>query len=142
MPKIAHILMILLAASVMHGCSRNTYQDRTMLCRGSIVSWTGGRSLYLGDSSKIGLRIENDVVSTSGNGMISVDSIKGCQPNENQYSKRDHLVFDSSGCRSSASPDNRTYGSFNYLTKELEILQAFDRLEWVSGKFKCERIDP
>ena len=142
MLKIAHILMILLAASVMHGCSRNTYQDRTMLCRGSIVSWTGGRSLYLGDSSKIGLRIENDVVSTSGNGMISVDSIKGCQPNENQYSKKDHLFFDSSGCRSSEAPTKRTYGSFDYLTKELQISQHFDHLEWVDGKFKCDKIEP
>ena len=141
MLKVAHIMVILLAASVMHGCSRNTYQDRTMLCKGSIASWTAGRSDY-SNGHKIGVRVENDRVSTSGNGLISIEKIRGCRPDENEFSKKDHMFFDSSGCGAGDRPSKRTYGSIDYLTKEFQISSHFDNLNWVEGTFQCEKIDP
>ena len=120
----------------MHGCSRNTYQDRAMLCKGKIVSRSEKGSEDLGDSFKLGLSIKKDMVSVSGNGIISGERMKGCSPSENPSSKTDEVFFSSSGC--GAKDDiGKTYGTFNYLTNELNISHDLKETQWVQGMFQC-----
>jgi hypothetical protein len=135
--KFAHILVILLTATVIQGCSRSTYQDRAMLCKGKIVSRSEKGLEDLGDSFKLGLSIKSDRVSVSGNGIISGERMKGCSPTENPSSKSDEVFFSSSGC--GAKEDiGKTYGTFNYLTNELNIYHDLRETQWVQGMFQCD----
>jgi len=117
-------------------CSQ--YQDKTMFCKGSIALWSQKGVNQL-NSEVIGMRIEKDKISLSGNGYQSVDELKVCKIGSIEFSKKDVIYFDSDGCSiEGKNTRSRKYGTYNYITKELNFTQQFDIGFFNQGTYQCK----
>jgi hypothetical protein len=116
-------------------CSQ--YQDKKMLCRGTINLWTI-TGLNVINSQSIGLRIENDSISLSGNNFQSIEEQKVCKIGTIEFSKKDEIYFDSDGCSMNVKNiKDRKFGTYNYITKQLSFSQNFDVGTFNEGSYIC-----
>ena len=129
---------VTLALLAIHGCSKNTYPDAVMMCRGSIVAWSERGPQDFGNNKSITLKVNRDTVSTSDNRLFAMTSIQVCQPGENEFSNADHFFFDSFGRSLGAKPFKRTFGSFDYPSQTLRIATKYDLADLIEGVFQCQ----
>ena len=129
-------LLILSFCTFLISCSQ--YQDKTMVCKGSISIWTSS-GMNLVDSQIIGMRIEIDKISLNGNGYQGVDELKVCKIGSIEFSKKDVIYFDTDGCSMEGKDTNsRKYGTYNYITKELNFTQQFNIGLFNQGTYDCK----
>jgi hypothetical protein len=122
-------------------CSKRLYPDAVLSCEGKIeyTFSDGSREVIYGKS--MGVRIENGILSTSGNLSISnIEDAMICSkdtPMGKGKSVRDEFVFYEKGCLEDREmSDHERAGLYNYITKRLTIYTRGGP----DGEFKCEDI--
>ena len=129
-------LMLLSLCFLLTACSQ--YQNKTMVCNGSIGLWNT-KLMNIANSQTIGMRIEGDKISLTGNRFQGADEVKVCKIGSIEFAKKDEIYFDTDGCSMTGkNSKSRKYGTFNYITKELNFTQKFDTLEFNQGTFECK----
>lgn len=123
------IKLILLISILLSGCSN--YPDIATSCTGSLS--TAGLGV-IDTKSKIGLRIERDKISLTGDWINGLNSLVVCKISSNFISKKDLIYFDTSGCDNiePSNKENRKYGTYNILTKQLDYTEPI-----YSGSYVC-----
>jgi hypothetical protein len=129
--------LYLLIIPLLISCSE--YQDIKMTCRGELIKIKN--NFLVIPNQLIGLRIDKDKISLSGNPYQSVDELQVCKIGTNEYSKKDTLYFSSWSCEKKGEIGIGTtkYGTYNFLTKELNFTESSGYLNSISGKYSCEK---
>ena len=86
----------------------------------------------------IGMRLENDQISFSGNQYLLGQKIKVCPIGSIEFATKDEIYFDSSGCSMTTSGWERQYGTYNLITKELHLTNGIVT-GLVQGAFTCHK---
>ncbi len=129
----------LLGIGALAGCTQ--YPNTKALCKGHVflkLEGMVGNGQTL-DREEIGMRIENDSISFSGNLLIGGDQIKLCKIGSIEYARKDELYFDTSGCTREGKENisGRTYGTYNYITRKLTLSHQ-DHKDLTGGSFACQ----
>jgi hypothetical protein len=106
----------------------------------------GAKNDFDRDGIIVGLRIKDDMISISGDSMISLPPTKACKIKEVDYATNDELYFSSDGCKEASGYLERKKGTYNYLTQRLVFQQTFTQKQPESGFalasaiFECKRL--
>jgi len=130
------IIIILIASLLLISCSE--YKDKVMVCKGTVEFWDG-KNLNHFESSLVGLRIENDKITITGNGFHTINEIKVCKINSSNDAKRDKLYFNEGGCADDGELRKvKKRGTYNLITKVLVFKYRHSGDRWSEGTYICE----
>ena len=124
------------------GCNNTStiseYENGAYLCKGSTHSLAVTGSVADLDD-EIAMRVTDDRVFFSGSSMLQGDNIKICPIGSIEFAKKDEMYFDSSGCSMDDKALKRQYGTYNYITKKLNLSNEFDNglVGYIQGSFHC-----
>ena len=141
MKKISAILMATLLIS-----SCGQYETGKFICKGRLYInnvYPDSTSSFVEQTDQvIAMHIDSSKVDFSGNNLLLGNQIKICKIGEIEFSKKDEMYFDNSGCKTViTNPKNETrkYGTYNFITNELTLTNMLQNdLSMVRGTFTCE----
>jgi hypothetical protein len=87
------------------------------------------------------MRVTDDKVYFSGNSMLLGDGIKICRIGSIEFAKKDEMYFDSAGCSMEGKALKRQYGTYNYITKKLNLSNTLENglVFYITGAFHCSK---
>jgi hypothetical protein len=117
----------------------NQYPDKVMLCRGSVSTWVNARFTAKVDGETIGMHISKDRISLTGSKFLGLENQPVCPIGSIEFAKNDELYFDTDGCQLKGKSDVRQYGTYNFITRHLEISNHLPPtgLTWAEGNYLC-----
>ncbi|MGA2549439.1 MAG: hypothetical protein ABSF50_04760 [Burkholderiaceae bacterium] len=127
-----------LILALLGGCTQ--YPNTVAVCKGQISLKIGEMvgNVQASDKEEIGMRIENDRISLSGNVLIGAEQVRVCRIGSIEFAKKDEIFFDTSGCNRDGKEGltGRIYGTYNYITRKLNVSHQ-DRKDLSGGSFVC-----
>jgi hypothetical protein len=119
------------------GAATSQYSDVQMICNGYVYIYGSGSGSGRQDNQKLGVSIRQDVINISGNDWVNAENVQACKIGTIASAKIDEAYFDSDGCTMHKSGNARHYGTFNFITNELNATFTNSKGGLYDGKFTC-----
>jgi len=125
-----HLILFAVYAVLLFACSQ--YPNKEFLCKGS-TTLQGTKD----KNQEIGMRLENDRITFTGNNLISLYSYNVCKIGGSVTN--DEIHFDSNECGSTEKRISRNNGTYNFITKILTIVNVNNGSVFI-GDYSCEEV--
>ena len=137
---------MILAVLACAGCAKTGHttgeQDIYLKCTGSIG--VIGSNSYTAENQEIAAHIKGSKISFSGNDLLGGENISICTTHPDGTAQdAAYYRFDSDSCESKQKGDNRTYGTYYWVLRKLDLSHTTSGpVTYIAqGRFKCQPVE-